>query len=106
MTVFDVVFCSFFLIFPRLTCEGNCYLKCLPFVVNSYFCNIIVYHLKINHLPPDTEDKRIPFIAILNILTLLMYGGLASPLNMAWMETFKPFSIVVLKNRRMSVANK
>ena len=66
---------------------------------------MIVYYLKIDHLPADTEDKRIPYIAVLNILSLLMYGGLASPINMAWMETFKPFSIVVLKNRRMSVTS-
>ena len=45
------------------------------------------------------SDYRIPYIAAFNIITLTIYGGLASPLNLVWMETFKPFSGVILVNR-------
>lgn len=101
MTLADIFICSSFLLFPRLTCTGNTYIRCLPFLLNSYPANIIIYFIKFPNLYElDRPDKRIPLIAVFNIMTLTMYGGLAGPLNLAWMETFKPFSIVVLVNRK------
>ena len=106
MTIADVFLCSSFLIYPQLTCEGNTYLRCLPFLLNSYFANILIFMIKFPNLyESDRPDRRIPFIAAFNILTLTVYGGLASPLNLAWMETFKPFSKVLLVNKKQSRRN-
>lgn len=104
MTLTDAVFCACFLIFPTLTSEGNTYLKCLPFAINSYLSNIVFYAVKSTDLNDESGEKRIPFIVAFNILALLMYGGMACPLNLAWMETFKPFSIVVMRRKASIVA--
>lgn len=101
MTLVDLFFCSSFLIWPLLTCEGNTYIRCLPFLFNSYLANILIFTIKFPNLyESERPDRRIPFIAVFNIMTLTLYGGLAGPLHLAWMETFKPFSAVVLVNRK------
>ena len=105
MTLLDVFITSTFLLLPELTCEGNTYLKCLPFIINAYLSNLVFYYARLPSLiDSDRPDRRIPRMAFFNIINLIMFGGLASPLNLAWTETFKPFSIVILKNRRLSMA--
>lgn len=92
------------LCFPELTCEGNTYLKCFPFIANAYLSNLAYYYVLLPSLvDSERPDRRIPRMAFFNIINLIMFGGLASPLNLAWTETFKPFAIVILKNRRVSV---
>ncbi len=98
----DIVFCAAFLIFPKLTCEGNTYIKCLPFIINAYCGNLIVFSVNLSNLISQTPDERIPLISFLNIFALIMYGGLACPLNLAWMETFKPFAKVILISKKFS----
>ena len=102
MILVDILFCTFFLMFPRLTCVGNTYIRCLPFLLNSYLSNLLIFTIEFPNLYViERPDRRIPFIAVFNIFNLTMYGGLAGPLNLAWMETFKPFSKVVLVNRKV-----
>ena len=101
MNFLDILFSSALLLYPQLTCEGNSYLRCLPFLLNNYLANILVIHIKFPYLyESDRPDRRIPFIAVFNIVTLILYGGLACPLNLGWTETFKPFSSVILVNRK------
>lgn len=111
MTLVDFLFSIVFLGAPRMTCEGNTYLKGLPFIINSYAANLMFYFIRLPEvIENDRPDHRIPYMVSMMIGSLLMYGGLASPLNLAWMETFKPFSrVVVLKKqqqqRRESIKN-
>ena len=84
MTVLDAFFCGLLLMLPNLTCSGNTYGKCFPFILNSYTCNLLIFCIKLPGLfENDRPDRRMPFIAIYNICALLMYGGLACPLNLA-----------------------
>ena len=107
MTVLDAFFCGLLLMLPNLTCSGNTYGKCFPFILNSYTCNLLIFCIKLPGLfENDRPDRRMPFIAIYNICALLMYGGLACPLNLAWMETFKPFSKVILVSKKFSVSQR
>lgn len=88
-----------------MTCEGNTYLKGLPFIVNSYLSNFLGYFVRLPLLITDERpDRRVPQIVAMMIGSLLMYGGMASPLNLAWMETFKPFArVIILKKREGSI---
>lgn len=106
MTFSDAFMTIGFLCFPEITCEGNSYLKCLPFIVNAYLANLVFFYIRLPSLiDSDRPDRRIPRMAFFNIVNLILFGGLASPLNLAWTETFKPFSIVILKNRKLSMAS-